>query len=36
MSDIDPALSKRTREALWKELEGSGDITVGAHFPGLQ
>lgn len=36
MSDVDPEMSKRTREALWKELEGSGDLTVGAHFPGLQ
>ena len=36
MSDVDPELSKRTREALWKELEGSGDLTIGAHFPGLQ
>jgi glyoxylase-like metal-dependent hydrolase (beta-lactamase superfamily II) len=36
MSDIDPALAKRTREALFDELEGSGDITVGAHFPGLE
>jgi glyoxylase-like metal-dependent hydrolase (beta-lactamase superfamily II) len=36
MSDVDPAMSKRTREALFKELEASGDIAVGAHFPGLQ
>jgi glyoxylase-like metal-dependent hydrolase (beta-lactamase superfamily II) len=36
MSDVDPAMSKRTREALFKELEASGDVAVGAHFPGLQ
>jgi glyoxylase-like metal-dependent hydrolase (beta-lactamase superfamily II) len=36
MSDVDPALSKRTREALFKELEASGDIATGAHFPGLE
>jgi len=36
MSDVDPKLSARTREALFKELEGSGDLTIGAHFPGLE
>jgi glyoxylase-like metal-dependent hydrolase (beta-lactamase superfamily II) len=36
MSDIDPAMSKRTREALLKELEGTGDMTLGSHFPGLE
>ena len=36
MSDVDPEMSKRTREALWKELESSGDVAIGAHFPGLQ
>ena len=36
LSDVDPALSARTREALWSELEGTS-VTVGAaHFPGLQ
>lgn len=35
MSDVDPKLSKRTREALWQELEGT-DTAIGAsHFPGL-
>jgi glyoxylase-like metal-dependent hydrolase (beta-lactamase superfamily II) len=36
MSDIDPELAKRTREVLSKELEGSGDLTLGSHFPGLE
>ena len=36
MSDIDPEMSKRTREALFQELEGTGDIALGAHFPGLE
>lgn len=36
MSDMDKALAKRTRESLWNEIESSGAITVGAHFPGLQ
>lgn len=36
MSDVDPEMAKRSRESLWKELEGSGDIAIGAHFPQLQ
>jgi hypothetical protein len=36
MSDVDPALAARTREALWQELEGSADLAVAAHFPGLE
>jgi glyoxylase-like metal-dependent hydrolase (beta-lactamase superfamily II) len=36
MSDIDPALAKRSREALWRELEGTSDLAVAAHFPGLE
>ena len=36
MSDVDPALAVRTREALWKELEGTDDVAVAAHFPDLQ
>ena len=36
MSDVDKALAKRTREALWKEIESSGAMAVGAHFPDLQ
>jgi glyoxylase-like metal-dependent hydrolase (beta-lactamase superfamily II) len=34
--DVDPALARRTREALARELEG-GDVPVAAaHFPGLR
>lgn len=36
MSDVDKGLAKRTREALWRELEGKETIAVAAHFPGLQ
>jgi hypothetical protein len=36
MSDVDPALAQRTREALWRELEGSDVAVSAAHFPGLQ
>ena len=36
MSDVDPALAARTREALWRELEGSDALVTAAHFPGLQ
>lgn len=36
ISDVDPALAQRSRESMWKELEASGDIAVGAHFPDLK
>lgn len=36
MSDVDPALAGRTREALWRELEGTETQAVAAHFPDLQ
>jgi glyoxylase-like metal-dependent hydrolase (beta-lactamase superfamily II) len=36
MSDVDPALAARTREILWREIEGSGALVGAAHFPGLQ
>jgi glyoxylase-like metal-dependent hydrolase (beta-lactamase superfamily II) len=36
MSDVDPALAARTRETLWRELEGTDTIMTGAHFPGLE
>jgi glyoxylase-like metal-dependent hydrolase (beta-lactamase superfamily II) len=36
MSDVDPALATRTRQALFDELEGTGDPFTAAHFPGLQ
>jgi glyoxylase-like metal-dependent hydrolase (beta-lactamase superfamily II) len=35
MSDIDPAMAQRTREALWRELENTEDVAVASHFPGL-
>ncbi|MGH3626291.1 MAG: MBL fold metallo-hydrolase [Sciscionella sp.] len=36
ISDVDPLLAKRTREALWRELENPASMGAGAHFPGLQ
>ena len=36
MSDVDPELSRRTREALWRELEGTDTLVGAAHFPGLE
>lgn len=36
MSDMDPALSRRTRDALWAELEGTDTPFTAAHFPGLE
>jgi glyoxylase-like metal-dependent hydrolase (beta-lactamase superfamily II) len=36
MSDVDPALAKRTREALWRELEGTSSQVGAAHFPDLE
>jgi len=36
ISDMDPALARRTREALWAELEGTSTRFTAAHFPGLQ
>ena len=35
-SDVDKTQAARTREALWRELEGTDDVAVAAHFPGLQ
>jgi hypothetical protein len=34
--DVDPALSRRSRQALARELEGSDVRAAGAHFPGLE
>ena len=34
--DVDPALGARTREALARELEGTGVPVAGAHFPGMR
>jgi len=36
MSDVDPALAARTREALWREIEDTPAVMIGAHFPGLE
>ena len=36
VADVDPALARRTREALARELEGSDVPVAAAHFPGLQ
>jgi glyoxylase-like metal-dependent hydrolase (beta-lactamase superfamily II) len=36
ISDVDPALAKRTREAMWREIEGTADLLGAAHFPELQ
>jgi glyoxylase-like metal-dependent hydrolase (beta-lactamase superfamily II) len=36
ISDVDPALAKRTREAMWREIEGTPAQVGAAHFPGLQ
>jgi glyoxylase-like metal-dependent hydrolase (beta-lactamase superfamily II) len=35
-SDVDPVLSRRTRERLWREVEDGGGLVVGPHFPGLR
>ena len=35
-SDVDPATAKRTREAMWREIEGTDAQVGAAHFPGLQ
>ena len=36
MSDVDPTMAARTREALWRELEGTDALVTAAHFPGLE
>ena len=36
MGDVDPALARRTRVALARELEGTDTPAAAAHFPGLQ
>ena len=37
VSDMDRDLARRTREAVWRELEGTPAALVGAaHFPGLR
>jgi hypothetical protein len=36
MSDIDPDLSSRSRETLYRELEGSEALVAASHFPELK
>lgn len=36
IGDVDPELADRTREHLWRELEGEDVIGTGAHFPELK
>lgn len=36
MSDIDPDLSSRSREMLYRELEGTEDVAAASHFPDLK
>ena len=36
MSDVDPVMAKRTRNAIARELEGTGVPVAGAHFQGMQ
>jgi glyoxylase-like metal-dependent hydrolase (beta-lactamase superfamily II) len=36
IGDVDPDLADRTRERLWRELEGDDVTGTGAHFPELE
>jgi glyoxylase-like metal-dependent hydrolase (beta-lactamase superfamily II) len=36
IGDVDPALADRTRERLWRELEGDHTLGAGSHFPELR
>lgn len=36
ISDVDPKLAARTREALWREMDGTNALVGAAHFPGLE
>jgi glyoxylase-like metal-dependent hydrolase (beta-lactamase superfamily II) len=36
IGDVDPELANRTRERLWRELEGEEVTGTGAHFPELK
>jgi glyoxylase-like metal-dependent hydrolase (beta-lactamase superfamily II) len=36
IADVDPALARRTREALAREIEGSGIPASAAHFPEMR
>ncbi|MEX2226339.1 MAG: MBL fold metallo-hydrolase [Dehalococcoidia bacterium] len=33
--DVDPAMARRSQEALAREIEGTGALVGAAHFPGL-
>jgi glyoxylase-like metal-dependent hydrolase (beta-lactamase superfamily II) len=35
LGDVDPALAKRTKNALARELEGTDTPVAAAHFPGM-
>lgn len=36
IGDVDPGLADRTRERLWRELEGEDVTGAGSHFPELK
>jgi glyoxylase-like metal-dependent hydrolase (beta-lactamase superfamily II) len=36
IGDVDPALADRTRQRLWRELEGEAITGTGSHFPELK
>jgi glyoxylase-like metal-dependent hydrolase (beta-lactamase superfamily II) len=36
LSDMDLDLARQTREAMWREVEGTPGLVGAAHFPGLQ
>jgi len=36
IGDVDPALADRTRQRLWRELEGDDITGAGSHFPELK
>jgi glyoxylase-like metal-dependent hydrolase (beta-lactamase superfamily II) len=36
LGDVDPALARKTKDALARELEGSDTAIAGPHFPGLR
>jgi len=36
LGDVDPALARRTRTALAREIEGTGVPVAGVHFPGMR
>ena len=36
IGDVDPGLADRTRQRLWRELEGEAVTGTGAHFPELK